>query len=141
VRHADSQLPTEGSRRPARQKIGTLPDPPLFIEPGSPWEHGYGESFDGKLRDELLNRELFDTVLETQVLANRDRWRHRGVRPHSSLGYRPPALQATLVRAQVSEARQLPYPGTYDPGLTIDSGTRNGARPLSRMTFQMYWFL
>lgn len=66
----------------------------LFIEPGSPWENGYVESFNGKFRAELLNRELFDTLLEAQVLI--ERWRHEynTVRPHSSLGYRPPAPEA-----------------------------------------------
>ena len=55
----------------------------LFIEPGSPWENGYNESFNGKLRDELLNVEIFDTLLEEKVLI--DRWRHHynTVRPHS----------------------------------------------------------
>jgi transposase InsO family protein len=66
----------------------------LFIEPGSPWENGYVESFNGKFRAELLNRELFDTLLEAQVLI--ERWRHEynTFRPHSALGYRPPAPEA-----------------------------------------------
>jgi putative transposase len=63
----------------------------LFIEPGSPWENGYIESFNGKLRDELLNVELFDTLLEAKVLIERWRREYNTVRPHSSLGYRPPA--------------------------------------------------
>ena len=63
----------------------------LYIEPGSPWENGYVESFNGKLRDELLDRERFDTLHEARVLI--ERWRHHSntVRPHSALGYRPPA--------------------------------------------------
>jgi len=63
----------------------------LFIEPGSPWENGYCESFNGKLRDELLNREIFDTVLEARVLTEIWRREYNQVRPHSSLGYKPPA--------------------------------------------------
>lgn len=63
----------------------------LFIEPGSPWENGYIESFNGKLRDELLNREVFTTLLEAQVLLESWRKEYNHVRPHSSLGYRPPA--------------------------------------------------
>jgi transposase InsO family protein len=63
----------------------------LFIEPGSPWENGYIESFNGKLRDELLKREVFDTLFEAQVLIERWRLEYNTVRPHSSLGYRPPA--------------------------------------------------
>ena len=76
----------------------------LYIEPGSPWEKGYCESFNGKLRDELLDREIFYSLREAQILT--ERWRHeyRGsteveihtVRPHSSLGYRPPAPEAIL---------------------------------------------
>jgi transposase InsO family protein len=68
----------------------------LFIEPGSPWENGYIESFNGKFRDELLNGEIFDTVLEGQVLIERWRRDYNQKRPHSALGYRPPAPEATL---------------------------------------------
>jgi putative transposase len=63
----------------------------LYIEPGSPWENGYIESFNGKLRDELLNREIFDTLLEANVLIERWKEEYNQVRPHSALGYRPPA--------------------------------------------------
>jgi len=65
----------------------------LFIEPGSPWENGYIESFNGKLRDELLNGEIFTTLHEAKVLIARWREHYNGVRPHSSLGYRSPAPQ------------------------------------------------
>ena len=65
-----------------------------FIEPGSPWENGYIESFNGKFRDELLNREIFDTVLEAKVVTEEWRKQYNSVRPHSSLGYRPPAPEA-----------------------------------------------
>ncbi len=63
----------------------------LFIEPGSPWENGYIESFNGKLRDELLNGEIFYTLREAQVIIEGWRREYNTVRPHSSLGYRPPA--------------------------------------------------
>jgi putative transposase len=66
----------------------------LFIEPGSPWENGYIESFNGKLRDELLNGEIFDTMTEARVLTERWRQEYNRFRPHSSLGYRPPAPEA-----------------------------------------------
>jgi putative transposase len=66
----------------------------LFIEPGSPWEIGYVESFNGKLRDELLNREVFDTLLEAKVLIERWRRVYNTVPPHSSLGYQPPVPEA-----------------------------------------------
>ena len=68
----------------------------LFIEPGSPWENGYVESFNGKLRDELLNGEIFYTLQEAKVLIERWRAHYNTVRPHSALGYRPPAPDATL---------------------------------------------
>jgi transposase InsO family protein len=66
----------------------------LYIEPGSPWENGYIESFNGKLRDELLEREIFETLLEAQVLIERWRQEYNKVRPHSALGYRSPAPEA-----------------------------------------------
>ena len=69
-----------------RVGVGTL-----FIEPGSPWENGYIESFNGKFRDELLNGEIFDTIVEAKVITERWRNTYNKIRPHSSLGYRPPA--------------------------------------------------
>ena len=67
-----------------------------YIEPGSPWENGYNESFNGRLRDELLNGEVFYTLKEAQTII--EQWRHHynHVRPHSSLGYRPPAPPAKI---------------------------------------------
>jgi putative transposase len=64
---------------------------PLRIEPGSPWENDYVESFIGRLRDELLNGEIFDTLLEAKVVIENWRRKYNQFRPHSSLGYRPPA--------------------------------------------------
>lgn len=64
---------------------------PLYIEPGSPWENGYIESFNGKLRDELLNGEIFYTLLEAKVIIEKWRRHYNTKRPHSSLGYKPPA--------------------------------------------------
>ena len=78
----------------------------LYIEPGSPWENGYIESFNGKLRDELLNREIFDTLLEAKVLIERWRVEYNTVRPHSSLGYRPPAPEARLLLKPASATLQ-----------------------------------
>ena len=72
-------------------EVGTL-----FIEPGSPWENGYVESFNGRLRDELLNGEIFDTLTEAKVLVERWREEYNRFRPHSSLGYRPPAPEARM---------------------------------------------
>jgi len=72
----------------------------LYIEPGSPWENGYNESFNGKLRDELLNGEIFYTLKEAQILIERWRIHYNTVRPHSSLHYRPPAPQTVMPTAQ-----------------------------------------
>ena len=75
----------------------------LFIEPGSPWENGYVESFNGKLRDELFNGEIFDTLLEAQVIIENWRRDYNRFRPHSSLGYRPPAPEALEPRIFTSQ--------------------------------------
>jgi len=65
----------------------------LYIQPGSAWENGYGESFNGKLRDECLNGEIFYSLKEAQVVIEQWRVHYNTVRPHSSLGYTPPAPQ------------------------------------------------
>ena len=71
----------------------------LYIEPGSPWENGYCESFNSKLRDEFLNGEIFYSMKELRVLAERWRVHYNTVRPHSSLGYKSPAPAAWLTEA------------------------------------------
>ncbi len=68
----------------------------LFIEPGSPRENGYVESFNSKLRDELLNGEIFTTLTEAKIIIEQWRREYNQVRPHSTLGYRPPAPEAKL---------------------------------------------
>ena len=74
-----------------------------YIEKASPWENGYVESFNGKLRDELLNGEVFNTLKEAQVLIEEWRRHYNRVRPHSSLGYRPPAPETVpMARSQIS---------------------------------------
>ena len=70
----------------------------LFIEPGSPWENGYVESFNSKLRDELLNGEIFYTLKEAKGLIERWRQEFNHLRPHSSLGYRPPAPETIWLK-------------------------------------------
>jgi putative transposase len=64
-----------------------------FIEPGSPRENGYIESFNGKFRDELLNGEVFDTIIEARVITERWRNHYNRIRPHSALGYCPPSTR------------------------------------------------
>ncbi len=85
---------SEFTAKAVREWLQRLGVQTLFIEPGSPWENGYNESFNGKLRDELLNGEIFNTLLETQVLVEQWRQHYNRVRPHSSLGYRPPVPEA-----------------------------------------------
>lgn len=67
-----------------------------LIEPGSPRENGYMESFNGRLRDELLNREVFATLAEAQILIEEWRKEYNQRRPHSALGYRPPAPEVVM---------------------------------------------
>ena len=92
--HLRSDNGSEFTAHRVRKWLESLGVKTLFIEPGSPWENGYLESFNGKLRDELLNGEIFDTLLEAQVLVERWRKHYNQVRPHSALGYRPPAPEA-----------------------------------------------
>jgi putative transposase len=85
----------------------------MYIEPGSPWENGYCESFNSKMRDEFLNGEIFYSIKELRVLAERWRKHYNTVRPHSSLGYKPPAPEAWLssaARQQGEPVASLPAP-------------------------------
>ena len=77
-----------------RQWLGKLRTGTLYIERGSPWENGYCESFNGKLRDECLNGEIFYSLKEAQVIIEQWRVEYNTQRPHSALGYRPPAPEA-----------------------------------------------
>jgi len=86
----------EFTARAVGQWLARLGVQTLYIEPGSPWENGYNESVNGKLRDELLNREIFYTLKEAQVMIERWRQEYNTVRPHSSLNYRPPAPEVIL---------------------------------------------
>ena len=91
--HIRSDNGPEMTAKIVRHWLTSVGSKTLYIEPGSPWENGYCESFNGKLRDELLNGEIFYSLKEAQVII--EQWRHHynTVRPHSSLGYRPPAPQ------------------------------------------------
>ncbi len=77
-----------------------------YIEPGSPWENGYVESFNGKLRDEPLNAEVFNTLAEAKVLLEQWRVHSNTVRPHSALGYRPPAPEMVIPTMPMPPASQ-----------------------------------
>ena len=90
----------------------------LFIEKGSPWDNGYCESFNGKLRDELLEREIFYTLREAKVLIERWRGQYNSIRPHSSLGYRPPAPEAIAAEPCSAALRTAQQQGISIAGLT-----------------------
>ena len=94
--HIRSDNGPEFTARAVRRWLNRLGVKTLFIEPGSPWENGYIESFNGKLRDELLNREIFTTLEEARVLIEQWRREYNQVCPHSSLRYQPPAPEAML---------------------------------------------
>jgi transposase InsO family protein len=95
----------EFTAKVVRQWLSNLGVATLFIEPGSPWENGYIESFNGKLRDELLNREIFTTLTEAQVLIENWRREYNIIRPHSSLGYKPPTPEAIMPKPEYLEGR------------------------------------
>ena len=95
--HIRSDNGTEFTARAIRDWLKRLNVRTLYIEPGSPWENGYVESFNGKLRDELLKREVFTTLIEARVLIEEWRKEYNQVRPHSALGYRPPAPEAIMM--------------------------------------------
>ena len=92
--HLRSDNGPEFTANQLRRWLNELGAKTLFIEPGSPWENGYVESFNGKMRDELLNREIFYTLEEARVLIEEWRKEYNQVRPHSALGYQPPAPAA-----------------------------------------------
>ena len=94
--HIRSDSGSEFTAIAVREWLGRIGVKRLCIEPGSPWENGYNESFNSKLRDAFLNTEIFYTLKEAKMLV--ERWRHHynTVRPHSSLGYRPPTPETTL---------------------------------------------
>ena len=89
--------------------LGQIGVKTLYIAPGSPWENGYNESFNGSLRDELLNGEIFYSLAEAKVLIEAWRRHYNTVRPNSSLGYRPPA----------PETASPPYPASGSASLHL----------------------
>jgi putative transposase len=94
--HIRSDNGPEMTARIVRSWLAGVGAKTIYIEPGSPWENGYCESFNGKLRDELLNGEIFCSLKEAQILIEQWRNHYNTVRPHSSLGYQPPAPQAIM---------------------------------------------
>ncbi|UMA67067.1 IS3 family transposase (plasmid) [Roseivivax marinus] len=92
--HVRSDNGPEFIAKAVRDWIDAVGAKTAFIEPGSPWENGYCESFNSKLRDELLNGDIFYSLAEARVIIEAWRVHYNTVRPHSSLGYRPPAPEA-----------------------------------------------
>ena len=91
----------------------------LYITPGSPWENGYCESFNGSMRDELLNGEIFYTLAEARILIEAWRRHYNTVRPHSSLGYRPPAPETATPPWPPSGSASLHLRPTMAPEATM----------------------
>lgn len=101
--HIRSDNGPEFTAKALRAWLATVGARTLYIEPGSPWENGYCESFNGRLRDELLNGEIFYSLREARVVIERWRKEYNTVRPHSALGYRPPAPAAINPKPPVLE--------------------------------------
>ena len=93
---------------------------PAYIEPGSPWENGYVESFNGKFRDELLACEAFNTLGEARVLIEQWREHHNTVRPHSTLSYRPPAPEVILPKVPALVSPPGPAGSAAPLGITLN---------------------
>ena len=126
--HIRSDNGPEFAAKAVRHWLGRVGVKTLFIEPGSPWENGCCESFNSKLRDELLNVEMFTTLREAQVLLESWRRHYNAVRPHSSLGYRPPAPEAILPPAHgLRSAPVSPRAGQSGRTLTYELVSRLGA--------------
>jgi transposase InsO family protein len=87
----------EFTAKRVREWLSKLQIKPLFIQPGSPWENGYIESFNGKMRDELLNGEVFYTLKEARIIIEMWRKEYKMIRPHSALGYQPPDPEAIVI--------------------------------------------
>jgi transposase InsO family protein len=102
--HVRSDNGPEFVAKAVRDWIAAVGAKTAFIEPGSPWENGYCESFNSKLRDELLNGELFYSLAEARIVIEAWRRHYNTIRPHSSLGYKPPAPEVALWSAPPAEA-------------------------------------
>lgn len=105
--HIRSDNGPEFTAKAVIQWLQSLEVKPLFIEPGSPWENGYIESFNGKLRYELLDGEIFMTLKEAQIVIENWRQEYNQIRPHASLGHRPPAPESfePMIQSNLTYAR------------------------------------
>ncbi len=121
--HIRSDNGAEFTAKAVREWLPRIGVKTLYIEPGSPWENGYNESFNGKLRDELLNGEIFYSLREAQVIIEAWRRHYNTIRPHSALGYRPPAPEAIL--------QHRPVPVFAMDGLRLDRASERMANRLT----------
>lgn len=96
--HIRSDNGSEFTVKRVRRWLAWLEVKPLFIEPSSLWENGYIESFNGRMRDELLNGEIFYTLKEAKILIEVWRKEYNTIRPHSSLDYRPPVPETVILQ-------------------------------------------
>jgi transposase InsO family protein len=140
--HIRSDNGAEFTSRAVRQWLAKVGVQTLFIEPGSPWENGYVESFNGRLRDELLDREVFYTLLEAKVLIERWCQHYNHVRPHSALGYRPPAPEPIAWPAAADAALGAPPqtpPGALplDPGFFPSTGNKECKLNPNKLTLEL----
>jgi transposase InsO family protein len=120
--HVRSDNGPEFIAKAVREWIAAVGARTAFIEPGSPWENGYCESFNSKLRDELLNGELFYTLAEARIVIESWRRHYNTQRPHSSFGYKPPAPHALLWPAGPHPATMAAKPTMLD----LDRATKWG---------------
>jgi putative transposase len=105
--HIRSDNGSEFTAKRVRAWLKKLEIKPLFIEPGSPWENGFVESFNGKMRDELLAREIFYSLKEAQIMIEMWRKHYNTIRPHSALGYRPPVPATIMLQSHQSQPVRL----------------------------------
>lgn len=101
--HIRSDNGSEFRAKAVREWLSKIGAKTLYIEPGSPWENGYNESFNGRLQDECLKTELFNNLMEAKIIIENWRCHYNTVRPHSSLGYKPPAPE-TIKPANLAPA-------------------------------------
>ena len=134
--HIRSDNGPEFTAKAIREWLADVGAKTLYIEPGSPWENGYIESFNGKLRDELLDGEVFYTMTEVKVLTAQYRQIYNQVRPHSSLGYRPPAPETILPTGSfpvLVPLTAIMFPGHFRPSLTSTLTGSNALAMICRL--------
>jgi putative transposase len=130
--HIRSDNGPEFAAKAIREWIVAVGSRTAFIEPGSPWENGYCESFNARLRDELLNGEIFYSLAEAKAVIEGWRRHYNAVRPHSALGYRPPAPEVALWPAARSRPAPPATPTVASAPVNIAPGPLYGGRPITR---------